>query len=296
MPRSGSDSSSLHTRLSLEIFAATVSSLAVAPAIAIVDKAIVSNASGRQALLPCIFDGITDLVYKPKQFFTRPAFLLIWGVYGGTYIVANCAEAICERRNVPAATTKFFGKPLDGIILHKSISCPLYSFMQTNSLSFMNHLASSMANVSLSVAKDNAYARMFGAGSSLPMSWTSLGLFSCRDSATILASFTLPPIVSKFMQKHFSGSFLGNVTTADTCAQLLTPVSMQILSTPLHLLGLDLYNRPNISIRGSKFIDKDSFTFSFRCNNSSCCVQMQSKLYPQSIVYDSFKENILKQF
>jgi hypothetical protein len=31
--------------------------------------------------------------------------------------------------------------------------------------------------------------------------------------------------------------------SADAMAQLVTPVSMQILSTPLHLLGLDLYNR-----------------------------------------------------
>ena len=30
---------------------------------------------------------------------------------------------------------------------------------------------------------------------------------------------------------------------ADTLAQLFTPVSMQLLSTPLHLYGLDLYNR-----------------------------------------------------
>lgn len=56
---------------------------------------------------------------------------------------------------------------------------------------------------------------------------------------TILASFSLPGLISQHMQDNQSYS----KTTADTISQLLTPVSMQIISTPLHLHGLDLYNR-----------------------------------------------------
>lgn len=55
---------------------------------------------------------------------------------------------------------------------------------------------------------------------------------------TILASFTLPDILSRKMQDHGQSK-----TTSDVLSQLFTPVSMQILSTPLHLYGLDLYNR-----------------------------------------------------
>jgi hypothetical protein len=96
--------------------------------------------------------------------------------------------------------------------------------------------------------KDKAFAGMFGTGKPKPMTWTSMGLFACRDSASILASFSLPPVISQKMQVYCRGSSIGNPRTADTIAQLLTPVSMQILSTPLHLLGLDIYNRPNVSI------------------------------------------------
>lgn len=32
-------------------------------------------------------------------------------------------------------------------------------------------------------------------------------------------------------------------------AQLLAPAGAQVLSTPLHLLGLDLYNRPRAKVR-----------------------------------------------
>jgi hypothetical protein len=66
-----------------------------------------------------------------------------------------------------------------------------------------------------------------------------VGLFATRDTMTILASFSLPGLISQHMQDNQSYS----KTTADTISQLLTPVSMQIISTPLHLHGLDLYNR-----------------------------------------------------
>lgn len=97
----------------------------------------------------------------------------------------------------------------------------------------------SVANVTLSVLKDKAFARMFGKGDPRPMPMSSMGLFATRDSMTILASFSLPALISKRMQDSMGM----NKVRADTAAQLFTPVTMQIFSTPLHLFGLDLYNR-----------------------------------------------------
>ena len=71
------------------------------------------------------------------------------------------------------------------------------------------------------------------------MPTSSMALFATRDSMTILASFSLPPILGQYL----SGSFGIERAEADTFAQLFTPVTMQIFSTPLHLHGLDLYNR-----------------------------------------------------
>lgn len=201
------DKSPLPMRMSFEAAAATISALSVAPAISIVDKAIVSNASGLEPLVPCLINGIKTLITKPVYFFKQPSFLFIWGVYSGTYIVANNIEALCERSNKNSFYPKFVG--------------------------------SSFANVTLSVLKDKAFAQMFGTGAAKPMPWTSMGLFSTRDSMTILASFSLPDIVSKKMLQPSGMS----KHSADTMAQLITPVSMQIFSTPLHLLGLDMYNR-----------------------------------------------------
>jgi hypothetical protein len=57
-----------------------------------VDKAIVSNASGVEPLVPCLINGIKTFFTNPVYFVKQPSFLLIWGVYGGTYIVANSIE------------------------------------------------------------------------------------------------------------------------------------------------------------------------------------------------------------
>lgn len=162
-------------------------------------------------MVPSLINSTKVLFSNPVYFFKQPSFLFIWGVYSGTYIVANSIEAICERSNTSSFYPKFVG--------------------------------SSVANVTLSVLKDKAFARMFGKGDPRPMPYSSMGLFATRDSMTILASFSLPGLISQRMQDAIGMSKL----TADTSAQLITPVSMQILSTPLHLFGLDLYNRSGIS-------------------------------------------------
>jgi hypothetical protein len=81
---------------------------------------------------------------------------------------------------------------------------------------------------------------MFGTGAPKPMSLSSMGLFAGRDSMTILASFSLPGLLAERLLRENPG--MGRAR-AETATQLLTPVTMQLLSTPLHLLGLDLYNR-----------------------------------------------------
>eukprot|EP01039_Chlorochromonas_danica_P001090 gene1090-1180_t len=202
------DPSPLFMRMTVEAIAATISAFSVAPAISIVDKAIVSNASGLEPLVPSLINGVKTLVTNPIYFLKQPSFLLILGVYSGTYIVANNIEALCER----SKTSPFYPKFVGG----------------------------SVANVTLSVLKDKAFARMFGKGDPRPMAFSSLGLFGTRDSMTILASFSLPGIISARLQSDYKVEKL----MADTSSQLITPVAMQILSTPLHLLGLDIYNRP----------------------------------------------------
>lgn len=203
------ESSPIPVRLLVESVVAAISALSVAPIISIVDKAIVSNASGLEPMIPSVINSIKKMLLSPVLFFTNASFLLIWLTYGGTYIVANSITAICERMGVSYALPKFIG--------------------------------SSVANVGLSLYKDRAYARMFGTGKPKPVPGLSMLCFGMRDTMTILASFTLPKFLSAILQSKLQMTVKG----ADDLAQLITPCAMQLLSSPLHLYGLDLYNNPD---------------------------------------------------
>jgi hypothetical protein len=223
--RNETDNSPLAIRIGVEAFVGIISALSVAPAISIVDQAIVSNASGRESLVPCIMKSVKSLVSQPMQFVKQPSFLLILGVYSCTYTAANTITAVCERRGNPSVGPKFVG--------------------------------SSLTNVACSVMKDKSFARLFGTGPPRTMPVPSFALFAVRDSMTIFASFTMPEVV----ERHFG-------CCANT-AQLITPCAMQFVSTPLHLLGLDLYNRQERGISATNrmgFIAREYLLTAFaRC-------------------------------
>ena len=89
-----------------------------------------------------------------------------------------------------------------------------------------------------------------------------MSLFAARDSLTILGSFNLPPLVAPELSTALSLTH----GTALVLAQLLVPLAMQIISTPLHLLGCDLYNAPSreASARRAFILKKYSATLAAR--------------------------------
>lgn len=95
-------------------------------------------------------------------------------------------------------------------------------------------------NMSLGLVKDRSFARMFGTGSPRPVPAPTFVLFAARDALTIFSSFNVPPLLAPYMPQDI-------LMKPESWAQFLAPTSCQILSTPLHLLGLDLYNRGNVS-------------------------------------------------
>ena len=194
-----------------EWISAVAASAAVAPAISVIDKSIIANAAGKQPLLEGILDGFRTFLTRPAYFCRQTAFLLIWGVYAGTYITANTIQLTCDYRQTSSFFPKFVG--------------------------------SSVANVSLSVAKDRAFTRMFGKGAPKPLPLPSYALFTVRDSLTILAGFSLPPLIAESLSQQMGW----NRTRADVLSQLTVPCLIQFVSAPMHLLGLDLYNRPVVN-------------------------------------------------
>ena len=208
----------LFKNLLLEWTCAVTASFTVAPMISIVDRAIIENASGTTPLMQGLQRGFGQLFQRPVQFMRQPAFLLIWGVYAGTYICGNTIDMLCQRRLQSAIVPKFIG--------------------------------SSVANVGLSVAKDRIFTQMFGSAKSPnnavkgkfpPLSFA---LFASRDSLTILAGFILPSMVAARMYETVPSLSKSSI---DIMTQLTVPCAMQFLSCPMHLMGIDLYNRPAVS-------------------------------------------------
>lgn len=209
-----------------DVLAAAGTAFCVAPAISILDQAIVQNASGAKTLSASVKDSLKSLVQRPATFVRSPAFLLLWGVYGGTYVAVNLATTVCDKTK---ATDQ-----------------------QRHMVKFVGV---SSVNLGLNVSKDRVFATMFGTGTPRPVPLKSIGTFALRDSMTVLASFNLAPMVAESL----AGA---EVAGARTIAQLCCPVAMQWLSAPLHLLGLNWYNQPQVASSAERvsFIKKEYFS------------------------------------
>ncbi|KAL8739689.1 MAG: hypothetical protein Q9190_007529 [Brigantiaea leucoxantha] len=188
------------------------------------NSAIIENASGRSPLRTSLRTSLTTLLTRPHTFILSRPCSIIFFVYFSTYFTANTIDTLSSTLNPtsysPSSTT----------------SGPAKFF------------AASAVNMSASLYKDSQFARMFGppgasaaavAKRSIPKA--SYILFALRDSLTIFASFNLPPLIAPVLPL---GREVEKVASRTSVAQFLAPAGMQFFSTPLHLWGLDLYNRP----------------------------------------------------
>lgn len=173
------------------------------------------SASGRSPnILTSLRSSLSSILASPlKTLLSRP-FGLVFVLYGGTYFTANALDT---------ASSTLHNRPAT----HVTSGAAKFA-------------ASSAANVTLCVYKDQAFVRLFGAASSArPVPLPCYALFAARDCLTIFASFNVPPLLAPYLdQRKLPFSMSGA-----TAAQFAAPAAVQLISTPLHLLGLDLYNR-----------------------------------------------------
>ncbi|KAL8955964.1 MAG: hypothetical protein Q9183_006466 [Haloplaca sp. 2 TL-2023] len=208
----------LPSRIASDAASAACAAGLVAPLITVIDRGIVENASGRSTLMRSIATSFRTLLTRPHTFITSRPFRLISTVYFSTYLVANSIDTISSTIS-PAP------------IAHRSSGPSKF-------------LATSAVNMSLSIYKDSQFAQMFGAASAArsAIPKASYAFFALRDSMTIFASFNLPPLVAPMLSDEVE-----KVMGRASAAQIMAPAAIQIISTPLHLYGLDLYNRPGMT-------------------------------------------------
>ncbi|OQR82934.1 hypothetical protein ACHHYP_15310 [Achlya hypogyna] len=212
-----SSAATLATKLGIDLASAGIASFFVAPFITTVDRAIIENAAGARPLKQALKEITMDCIRNPLSFIRRKEFLLIYGVYTATYVSANAVDTVCETIEVDSKAPKF--------------------------------LSTTAVNMGACIIKDREFTRMFGVIAPTKFPLASMGLFAIRDSLTVGASFIAPPILAAKFQEI--GQTPG---MANTLAQLTCPMLVQFVSTPLHLLALDLYNH-----KSSKASERASF-------------------------------------
>ncbi|OKL62508.1 hypothetical protein UA08_02751 [Talaromyces atroroseus] len=211
------------------------------------NRAIIEKASKGISIRHTLTTCLSSMVRKPAGFFLSTPFILIYTLYSGTYLTANAIDTVTSTlRNQPFAT----------------VTPGTAKFLTTTTV-----------NMAICVYKDARFAKLFGPSSSpstqchpsaAPTSIsttstaaagtavattitkqppkipkTSFTLFCLRDSVTIFASFNIPPLIAPSIP-DFIASTPGMKAAM---AQFACPALMQFVSTPMHLLGLDLYNR-----------------------------------------------------
>ncbi|KAM0275712.1 hypothetical protein ACHAQH_007472 [Verticillium albo-atrum] len=209
----------LGLRLGSDLLAAASAAAMVAPVISIIDRSIMENASGSKTLGDSIKFSFRTLLLRPHALlFSKPA-ALIFLVYGSTYLTANTLDTVSSTVANKSATTVTAGTA--------------------------KFAASSAANIGVCIYKDQVFVRMFGPPGVVPrpVPPASYALFAIRDCITIFASFNVPPLLGPWINERM-GAELRRKVDGMTVAQFMAPAAVQAISTPLHLLGLDLYNRP----------------------------------------------------
>jgi hypothetical protein len=208
-------------KLSFDVTAGATCGLLVTPIVSAVDRALAENASGKAKLWPSFFSALKEMASSPIKFLKSPACGFIWLVYGGTYVAANTTDTVCNAHGKDAAFPKW--------------------------------VATSVTNTTTCIAKDRAFAKLFGTKvpSNVPMG--SYAAWLSRDLISMGVIFTLPPIVGKKVAEY-----TGSQDSGYYVAQFCLPLAMQFITTPMHLLGYDVYNNPtNNTSQRIQFLKKD---------------------------------------
>ncbi|KAF2731673.1 hypothetical protein EJ04DRAFT_442529 [Polyplosphaeria fusca] len=206
----------LGLRIGADAIAAGAAGVLVAPVITIIDRAIIENSSARATIGQSLKSSITQMLARPQTFFFARPFALVTALYFGTYFTAN---------SIDTASSTLQSKPASSTTAGTS-----------------KFVATSSSNLALCLYKDNAFTQAFGnPGTSRKVPLPTFALFTVRDCLTIFASFNLPPLLTPHLDRRM-GDEVKKFVGAASAAQFLTPAAVQLVSTPLHLLGLDLYN------------------------------------------------------
>jgi hypothetical protein len=273
----------LASKLAGDVVIGTGVTFLVAPFLTVVDKAIVESAAGRRTIVESGVESLRGIFYNPKQYFKSPTFLMMWGVYAATYSTANSLKTISEHQDYWKSHAAGEAKGISGkpVLGHMGV-----------------FLGTTLVNSSSALLKDQAYAKMFGTNSTnIVVPKLSYAFWIARDFAVIGSSFVLPDLVSG----HVAKTWDIDEKSAKSISQLVLPVAAQFVASPLHYVGLDVYNR---DLSGKSWPDavRDRSMFLYRGIGPVIAARI-ARIAPgygiggvlNTNLRDQWRENLIKQ-
>ncbi|PYH79472.1 hypothetical protein BO82DRAFT_133706 [Aspergillus uvarum CBS 121591] len=219
-------------------------------------RLVVEKSSHNQPLLPAFRRHLWLSITQPATFLTSRPSLLVWSLYTATFAAANATETVLSEVyphiDHALATTSTF---LTTFVVNSSVG--IWKDVKFAQLFGHNHNTSTAGTTTppppaaASTPAATGATKPAAAAAAAPQSkilrsvtrsipFATYSAFLIRDALTIFGSFSLPAMVSTSIPDSVASSEYAKILLA----QLAIPASIQLISTPIHLLGLDLYNRP----------------------------------------------------
>ncbi|KAJ5543086.1 hypothetical protein N7535_005515 [Penicillium sp. DV-2018c] len=249
----------LGKRIGVDIASAATAGALTCPLITIIDRAIMEKASKGFPISQTINTCLRSMVVRPSAFFFATPFLLIYTLYTSTYLTANTIDTLRSMtRNehyntIDTGLPKFFATTIVNmaICVYKDARFAKMFGADTGGTTPASSTEQSRPGTNSNTNSINTSPkRQFSLQAPTPaptptpavqlqIPKSSYALFCLRDSITIWASFNIPPLLASSVPDFIASS----PNMKASLAQFACPAAMQFASTPLHLLGLDLYNR-----------------------------------------------------
>ena len=182
-----------------DLGSAAVASASASPAISMIDRAIV-EATAKKGVTPvkALRTGL-GVLRRPDKFVMSAQYRWICLVFASTYAASNVVDTCCEFKGANNVVPKL--------------------------------CATTAANTGTCLAKDAAFARLYGTAVR-PLPGT------LRDVLTMACAFVLPGPLARVLSAGTAGA-----------AQFICPVACQTFTVVPHLLALDFYNRPAATLQ-----------------------------------------------
>ena len=211
------------------------SPILVSPIVAIVDGAIINSVNGDGTpIFKGIANGFKELCGRPHKFFASYKWQRLtfycWLVYGGTYASGNLIQAYDEASHTHKESAK-----MRKVLLTSVVNMGLTAFVKDPAIVRLMQKLSESGEVNKASLKPPR-----------PMWWLPRGLFCFRDFITMFAAFYVADSVGEWLMYKGEGQI--SPQWARRMGTFGVPVGLQTVSTPIHLLALNLVEMPQASL------------------------------------------------